>query len=169
MQHFSGHLSVDGDGPIYVNGMKSVTSGFSFSLVVIKLKKERSHTHVDNSSYMLFWNEGSNVACGKLFKRPRNIGSSGVSLSEPVSNGSLNKWAPLLISRWAADVPSPIFYFRTWSFSSLFWRNSREHNVHMWVFSLRLFSWDLTCFHYMNRLPFWGSIHTHAKGDQYYF
>ena len=103
-------------------------------------------------------------------KRPRNIGSSGFFLSERVSNGSLNKWAPLLISRWAADVPSPIFYFRTWSFSSLFWRNSREHNVHMWeVFSLRLLSWDLTCFHYMNRLPFWGSIHTNAKGDQYYF
>ena len=69
MQHFSGHLSGDVDGPIYVNGMKSVTSGFLFSLVEIELKKERSHTHVVDSSYMHFWNEGSNVACGKLFKK----------------------------------------------------------------------------------------------------
>ena len=34
-QQVSLHLSGDGDGPIYVNGMKSLTSGFSFTFAEI--------------------------------------------------------------------------------------------------------------------------------------
>ena len=116
MQQVSLHLS--GDESIYANSIKSLTSGFSFPLAEIELTLALLQTFGgkwwlprNDCKHVLFRADiGSSEMRAAMrlveswLKGPRNSDSSGFSLSEEVSNGTLNKWVQFLFSCWAADV-----------------------------------------------------------------
>ena len=67
----------------------------------------------------------------------QNNVSVAFSPSERFDNGSLSKYTPLLFSGWAVDVPSPACCLHTWLLNSRSWRNSIEHNAHVWLNLIR--------------------------------